>query len=88
MRMVGKNGPLGRSIYTMDSGKEVAPLDVVRAQTTGPQPVNSQPENYAADGPRAGVVGSGLNGFWEELSNVARQTIFVPAGNTFPPPRV
>ncbi|MDA1128420.1 MAG: hypothetical protein O2913_06960, partial [Chloroflexi bacterium] len=61
VRIVGKNGPLGRSIYTMEGGKEVGLLDVVRAQTTGPQPVNNQPENYVATGPRPGVMGAGLN---------------------------
>ena len=61
MRMVSRNGPLERKVYTMEGGREVGLLDVVRAQAAGPQPVNHQPENYLAAGPRPGILGAGLD---------------------------
>lgn len=59
--MVSRDGPLERKIYTMDDGREVGLLDVVRAQAIGPHPVNNQPENYLAAGPRPGILGAGLD---------------------------
>ena len=64
VRIVGRNGPLERKVYTMEDGREVGLLDVVRAQVVGPQPVNNQPENYLSAGPRPGVVGSTLDAFF------------------------
>ena len=61
VRMVGRNGPLGRKVYTMEDGREVGMLDVVRAQAVGPQPVHNQPENYLAAEPRPGILGAGLD---------------------------
>ena len=59
--MVGPNGPLNQKVGIMENGEEIGLLDVVRAQAIGPQPVNNQPENYLADGPRPGILGAGLN---------------------------
>jgi hypothetical protein len=61
VRLVGRNGPLERKVYTMEDGREVGLLDVVRAQAVGPSAVKNQPENYEAAGPRPGILGAGLD---------------------------
>lgn len=57
IRLVGRNGPLERKVYTMEEGREVGLLDVVLAQVIGTQSVNNQPENHLATGPQPGIMG-------------------------------
>ena len=61
VRIVGPNGPLAKKHYTMEGGRETEILDVVKAETLGSRPVNHQPENYVASGPRGGFLGPNLD---------------------------
>jgi len=75
IRLVGQNGPLGRKAYTMEDGHETELLDVVRIEAVGSRPVNNQPENYLAAGPRPGPLGPILDavfGFprWKSAGHV------------------
>ena len=56
VRLVGRNGPLSQKACTMEDGRELGILDVVRVETIGPKPVNNQPENYEVDGPKPGML--------------------------------
>lgn len=59
----------------MNDGRETGLLDVVRAEAIEPRPVDNQPENYLAAGPRPRILGATLNaifGFkrWEQARHV------------------
>ena len=77
VRLVGRNGPLSRKVTTMEDGREVGLLDVVRVETVGPKAVNNQPENHEVDGPKLGILGT-------MLSPVFRSKPWKPAGQVEP----
>jgi hypothetical protein len=41
VRLVERNGPLNQKACTMENGRELGILDVVRVETIGPKPVNN-----------------------------------------------
>ncbi|MEE8465923.1 MAG: hypothetical protein V3S68_05545, partial [Dehalococcoidia bacterium] len=72
VRIVGRNGPLGRKVYTMEGGREVELLDVVRVEGV-PKGVNNQPENFEVESPKPGILGA-------LLGSVSRTQRWKPAG--------